>query len=80
MNKNKIKNMIRLYKTYGLKAPIKGKYKRDIHRVYFSGDFNDGEEVNFLRNCEKSSACAIGNAFYINKEDSSNLINISELI
>jgi len=80
MNKTKIENMIRLYKTYELEPPIKGKYKRDNKRIYFLGDFKDGEEVNFFWNCEKSGACAIGNAFYINKDGISNLINISELV
>jgi len=72
--------MIEIYKEYGFDMPVKAIYKRDINRIYFSGDFQDNEELDFFWNCEKPSACAIGNAFYMNKHGISHLINIKEIV
>lgn len=71
--------MIDLYKKYGFDFPLKAYYIRQSNRIYFSGDFNDNEEIEFFWNCDKPSACAIGNAFYINKNGISKLVNIKEL-
>jgi len=71
--------MIDLYKYYGFNFPLKARYIRQNNRIYFSGDFEDKEEIDFFWNCEKPSICAIGNAFYINKNGMSKLINIKEL-
>jgi len=74
-----IVEMIKLYKKYGFNPPIKGKYKRDKNRIYFSDDFKDNEEIYFFWNCEKSSSCSKGNVFYKNEKGNSNLINILEI-
>lgn len=71
--------MIDIYKKYGFDMPLKAKYKRSKNRIYFSGDFKDGEEIEFFWNCEQPNACAKGNAFYFGKSSVSNLVNISEL-
>jgi hypothetical protein len=71
--------MINIYKQYGFDMPLKAKYKRDSNRIYTSIDFQDGEEIEFLWNCEHPSACSIGNAFYRGKDGLSHLINIKEL-
>jgi hypothetical protein len=71
--------MIDLYKHYGFNFPLKAQYIRQSNRIYFSGDFEDKEEIEFFWNCEKPSACARGNAFYMNKNGTSQLINIKEL-
>jgi len=72
--------MIDLYKVYGYDFPPKAKYKRQpTTRIYFSNDFQDNEEIEFFWNCDKPSACAIGNAYYMNNKGQSNLINIREL-
>ncbi len=72
--------MIDLYKYYGFDFPMNARYKRFDNRIYFATDFKDGEEIEFFWNCDKPSACALGNAFYRNKEGASNLVNIKELI
>jgi hypothetical protein len=71
--------MIDSYKYYGFNFPLKAYYKRQNNRVYFSGDFEDNEEIEFFWNCDKPSAYARGNAFYMNKNKMSKLINIKEL-
>jgi hypothetical protein len=76
MNKQ---DMINLYKPYGFNMPMKAVYKRFPNRIYFSTDFQDGEEIEFFWNCDKPSTCAIGNAFYIGKDSISRLVNIKEL-
>lgn len=76
---NDKQKMIDVYKKYGYDMPLKAKYKRSVNRLYFYGDFKDGEEVTFFWNCEKPSACAVGNAFYIGENRTSHLVNISEL-
>jgi len=60
--------------------PVKGRYKRDNNRIYFSGDFKNGEEIEFFWNCEHPSACALGNVFYMNKHGISHLINIKDIV
>jgi hypothetical protein len=60
--------------------PLKAKYKRFDNRIYFATDFKDGEEIYFFWNCDKPSACAKGNAYYMNKKGYSQLINIKELV
>lgn len=71
--------MIDIYKQYGYNMPLKAKYKRCPDRIYTAIDFQDGEEIEFLWNCGKPSACAIGNAFYKGKNGLSHLVNIKEL-
>jgi hypothetical protein len=71
--------MINIYKHYGFDMPLKAKYKRINNRIYFNGDFKDGEEIEFFWCSDKPNTCALGNAFYKNKNGTSNLINISEL-
>jgi hypothetical protein len=62
------------------KYPQKSKYKRSPNRIYFLGDFQDGEEIEFAYKCEKPSADAIGNVWYKScKNGYMNLINIKEL-
>ena len=34
-----------LKQKYGFNFPLKAKYKRNKNRIYFSGDFEDGEEI-----------------------------------
>lgn len=77
---NDMYRMIDLYRKYGYEFPVKANYKRNKNRIYFAGDFKDGEEIEFFWNCDKPSACAIGNAFYINKSGTSKLVNIKELV
>lgn len=72
--------MIDSYKYYGFDFPMKARYKRFNNRIYFSTNFKDGEEIDFFWSCDKPSACALGSAFYMNKEGMSNLINIKELV
>jgi hypothetical protein len=64
---------------YGFDMPEKARYKRFTNRIYTIMDFKDGEEILFFCNCEKPNACALGNAFYINTEGYSKLVNIKEL-
>jgi hypothetical protein len=72
--------MIDVYKRYKIEMPLKAKYKKFDSRIYFAGDYKDGEEIEFFWNCENPSSNAIGNAFYTNKEKNVKLINIRELI
>jgi len=71
--------MIDSYKYYGFNFPLKAQYIRQSNRFYFSDDFEDREEIEFFWNCDKPSACARGNAFYMNKKGTSKLVNIKEL-
>ena len=71
--------MIDIYKKYGYNMPMKARYKRDKNRIYFYGDFYDGEEIEFFWNCEKPNACARGNVWYRSKDKGSHLVNIKEL-
>ena len=71
--------MINVYKKYSYDIPIKARYKRGKNRIYFYGDFHDGEEIEFFRNCEKPNACAKGNVWYRSKDKGSKLVNIKEL-
>ena len=71
--------MIDMYKGYGFDMPLKAKYKRDPNRIYFIGDFKDGEIIKFSWCCEKPSACAIGNVFYESEHEPSQLVNIRDL-
>ena len=74
------RSMIESYKHYGFEFPLKAKYKRFDNRIYFATDFKDGEEISFFWDCITPTGCALGNAFYVNKEGISNLINFKELI
>ena len=71
--------MIDLYKYYGFNFPLKARYKRTSTRIYTIMNFKDNEEIEFFWNCDKPSACARGNAFYMNKNKISQLVNIKEL-
>lgn len=77
---NTKQQMIDSYKQNGFNMPLKAYYKRNNNRIYFPGDFQDGEEIEFVWNCDKPSACARGNAFYMSKDGMSRLVNIKELI
>lgn len=77
LNKNEMR--ARLHKDYGYNFPAKAKYKRSKNRIYFLGDFQDGEEIDFFWACDKPNACAKGYAFYMGKDATSNLIHISEI-
>jgi hypothetical protein len=59
--------------------PLKARYKRFDNRIYFVGDFEDNEEIEFAYMCEKPNACAIGNVWYKGKAGIPKLINIKEL-
>jgi hypothetical protein len=60
--------------------PIKAKYKRNANRIYFIGDFEDGEELKFAYKCLKPSADGIGNVWYEScKTGHVKLVNIKEL-
>lgn len=61
--------------------PKKAKYKRFKNRIYFLGDFEDGEIIEFAHFCEKPSADAIGNVFYRSEKEQwkKHLVNIEEL-
>lgn len=72
-------NMIDIYKYYGFDFPLKARYKRSSSRIYSVMNFKDNEEIEFFWNCDKPSVCAIGNAYYVNKEGFSNLVNIKDL-
>lgn len=76
---NDKQKMIDSYKKYGYDFPMKAKYIRSSNRIYFSGDFKDGEEIEFAWNCDKPSANALGNAFYSGKHSNPRLININEI-
>lgn len=76
---NSKQQMIDLYKPYGFNFPLKARYKRKENRIYFATNFKDNEEIEFFWNCDKPISCAMGYAFYINKEGNSQLINIKEL-
>ena len=44
-----------LKQKYGFNFPMKAKYKRNKNRIYFSGDFEDGEEIEFYYMSDKPS-------------------------
>lgn len=71
--------MIEVYKQYGFDMPLKAKYKRNPNRIYFSGNFQDNEEIEFFWDVEKPSSCALGYAFYMGKDGGTQLVNIQEL-
>jgi hypothetical protein len=60
--------------------PKKAIYQRKDNRFYGVTDFEDGEEIEFYCYCQRPSASAIGNAFYINKAGHNTLVNIKDLI
>lgn len=66
---------------YGFKFPMRTRYKRDKNRIYFSGDFDDGEEIEFFYMTNKPGSNAKGYAFYksIKNPWKQKLINIEEL-
>ena len=53
-----------LQERYGFNFPMKAKYKRNVNRIYFCTDFEDGEEIEFYHMHEKPSSNANGTAFY----------------
>ena len=62
--------------------PQRAIYKRRKERIYFLGDFEDGEEIEFAYTTGRPSATAIGNAFYKSRNPKNyrvNLVNIEEL-
>lgn len=62
--------------------PQKAIYKRRKDRMYFLGDFKDGEEIEFSHTTGRPSATAMGNAFYRSsntKDYRVNLVNIKDL-
>ena len=71
--------MINTYKQYGFDMPLKARYKRRPNRIYFYGNFQDNEEIEFFWDAEKPSSCAKGYAFYMGKDKMSQLVNIKEL-
>lgn len=68
-----------LEEHYGFNFPMKAKYKRDENRIYFSVDFEDGEEIEFFYMCDKPASNAEGYAFYRSVKNPSKtmLININ---
>ena len=68
-----------LKQKYGFNFPLKTKYKRNKNRIYFSGDFEDGEEIEFYCTSDKPSSSAKGYAFYrsIQNPTKTMLININ---
>jgi hypothetical protein len=64
-----------------MEFPKKAKYKRNENRIYFYGDFEDGEEIEFAYRCDKPNASAIGNVWYKSCGDKwkMNLVNIRDL-
>ena len=68
-----------LEEHYGLNFPMKAKYKRNKNRIYFSGDFEDREEIEFYYMSDKPSSSAKGYAFYrsIRNPSKTMLININ---
>ena len=68
-----------LKQKYGFNFPLKAKYKRNKNRIYFSGDFEDGEEIEFYCMSDKPSSSAKGYAFYRSIQNPTNtmLININ---
>lgn len=79
MEKQEMIDYIKLH--HGFEFPMKAKYKRTPSRIYFAGDFEDGEEVEFWWMCDKPSSMAKGYAYYstANKPWKSKLIHINEL-
>ena len=64
-----------------MEFPKRARYKRRKDRIYFLGDFEDGEEIEFAYFPDKPSAKAVGNAFYsgLNEKWRVNLVNIKDL-
>ena len=46
-----------LKQKYGFNFPLKAKYKRNKNRIYFSGDFEDGEDIEFYYMSDKPNYC-----------------------
>lgn len=69
-----------LLEHYGLDFPAKAKYIRRENRIYFVGDFEDGEEITFAWMCESPSANAFGNAFYYSPSKGYKLTNIKDVV
>lgn len=64
--------------------PLIARYKRNPNRIYFAGDFQDGELIRFWWNADKPSACAKGYAWYESIDESikwwrNEIVNISEI-
>lgn len=78
-NEDKLR-MINLYKKYGYNFPVKAIYHKPENVIPFITDFKDGEEITFWWNCEKPSSCALGYAYYSNKQGQKNLVNIKNII
>lgn len=68
-----------LKEHYGFNFPTKAKYKRSKNRIYFSGDFDDGEEIEFYYMTDKPSSNAKGYAYYrsIKNPSKTMLVNIN---
>lgn len=65
-----------------MEFPQKAIYQRRENRIYFLGDFEDGEEIEFAYTTGSPYANSIGNAFYRScnpKYYRVNLVNIKDL-
>ena len=58
--------------------PKKGRYKRDVNRIYFSTDFKDGEEITFCSFSCRPNAHKQGLARYTNGSKT-RLVNIRDI-
>lgn len=68
-----------LEEHYGFNFPMKTKYRRNENRIYFFGDFDDGEDIEFYCFTGKPSSSAEGYAYYrsINNPSKQMLVNIN---
>ena len=69
-----------LLKHYGFNFPKKARYIRDKNRIYFSGDFDDNESIEFAWACDKPSSNALGYSYYYSSNKGYKLVSIKEII
>jgi len=79
LDEKRYSQAVESYAYYGHNVPKEGIYRRNPNRIYFLGDFKDGEHISFYWGCEQPSAIAHGNVFYTGQEGLSQLINLKEI-
>ena len=66
------------YRNY--EFPLKAKCIRHKNRIYFSIDFEDGEEISYYGKCEQPNANANGYRYYQDSRGNIRLVHISEIV
>ena len=76
---NSMEQLEYLRRHYNHSFPMNARFKRKDNRIYFVGDFEDGEEITFDTMCSKPSACGYGNAWHKGTTGTAKLIHITEV-